>query len=65
MKLLVVVDKLLTRFDAPPCTFLYIDKSMQDHGLFRAIQLEVRSLECVTSITDSRKSQCFASFLGR
>jgi type I restriction enzyme, R subunit len=25
------------RFDAPPCTYLYIDKSMQDHGLFQAI----------------------------
>ncbi len=37
MKLLVVVDKLLTGFDSPPCTYLYIDKSMQDHGLFQAI----------------------------
>jgi type I restriction enzyme R subunit len=37
MKLLVVVDKLLTGFDAPPCTYLYIDKSMQDHALFQAI----------------------------
>ncbi len=37
MKLLVVVDKLLTGFDAPPCTYLYIDRSMQDHGLFQAI----------------------------
>jgi type I restriction enzyme R subunit len=37
MRLLVVVDKLLTGFDAPPCTYLYIDKSMQDHGLFQAI----------------------------
>jgi type I restriction enzyme, R subunit len=37
MKLLVIVDKLLTGFDAPPCTYLYIDKSMQDHGLFQAI----------------------------
>jgi type I restriction enzyme R subunit len=37
MKVLVVVDKLLTGFDAPPCTYLYIDKSMQDHGLFQAI----------------------------
>jgi type I restriction enzyme R subunit len=37
MKLLVVVDKLLTGFDVPPCTYLYIDKSMQDHGLFQAI----------------------------
>jgi type I restriction enzyme R subunit len=31
------VHKLLTGFDAPPCTYLYIDKSMQDHGLFQAI----------------------------
>ena len=37
MKLLIVVDKLLVGFDAPPCTYLYIDKSMQDHGLFQAI----------------------------
>lgn len=37
LKLLIVVDKLLTGFDAPPCTYLYIDKSMQDHGLFQAI----------------------------
>ncbi len=37
MKLLIVVDKLLTGFDAPPCTYLYIDKTMQDHGLFQAI----------------------------
>lgn len=37
MKLLIVVDKLLTGFDCPPCTYLYIDKSMQDHGLFQAI----------------------------
>ena len=37
MKLLLVVDKLLTGFDAPPATCLYIDKPMQDHGLFQAI----------------------------
>lgn len=37
MRLLIVVDKLLTGFDAPPCTYLYIDKKMQDHGLFQAI----------------------------
>ena len=37
MRLLIVVDKLLTGFDAPPCTYLYIDKSMRDHGLFQAI----------------------------
>lgn len=37
MKLLIVVDKLLTWFDAPSATYLYIDKSMRDHGLFQAI----------------------------
>ena len=37
MKLLIVVDKLLTGFDAPSATCLYIDKHMQDHGLFQAI----------------------------
>lgn len=37
MKLLIVVDKLLTGFDAPPCTYLYIDKKMQDITLFQAV----------------------------
>jgi type I restriction enzyme R subunit len=37
MKLLIVVDKLLTGFDAPPATYLYVDKQMRDHGLFQAI----------------------------
>lgn len=37
MKLLIVVNKLLTGFDAPPATYLYIDKAMSDHGLFQAI----------------------------
>lgn len=37
MKLLIVVDKLLTGFDAPSATYLYVDKSMKDHGLFQAI----------------------------
>lgn len=37
MKLLIVVDKLLTGFDAPSATYLYIDKKMRDHDLFQAI----------------------------
>lgn len=37
MQLLIVVDKLLTGFDAPPATYLYIDKKMRDHGLFQAV----------------------------
>lgn len=35
MRLLIVVDKLLTGFDAPSATYLYIDKKMADHNLFR------------------------------
>ncbi len=37
MKLLIVVDKLLTGFDAPSLTYLYIDQKMQDHKLFQAV----------------------------
>lgn len=37
LKLLIVVDKLLTGFDAPSATYIYIDKSMRDHDLFQAI----------------------------
>lgn len=37
IRLLIVVDKLLTGFDAPSATYLYIDKGMRDHGLFQAI----------------------------
>ncbi|MEU7582191.1 HsdR family type I site-specific deoxyribonuclease [Streptomyces sp. NPDC041068] len=37
MRLLIVVDKLLTGFDAPSATYLYIDRTIRDHGLFQAI----------------------------
>ena len=37
MKLLIVVDKLLTGFDAPSATYLYMDRKMVDHNLFQAI----------------------------
>src|SRR5690554_2648467 len=37
MKVLIVVSKLLTGFDAPSCSYIYIDKKMQDHTLFQAI----------------------------
>jgi len=36
-KLLIVVSKLLTGFDAPSCTYIYLDNAMKDHGLFQAI----------------------------
>ena len=36
-KLLIVVSKLLTGFDAPSCTYIYLDNKMQDHTLFQAI----------------------------
>ena len=35
--ILIVVDKLLTGFDAPRATILYIDKPLRDHGLLQAI----------------------------
>jgi len=35
--LLIVVDKLLTGFDAPRATVLYIDKSLKEHTLLQAI----------------------------
>lgn len=37
MKLLIVVNKLLTGFDAPSATYLYIDKTLRDHNLFQAV----------------------------
>lgn len=37
MKLLIVVSRLLTEFDAPTATYIFIDKQMRDHGLFQAI----------------------------
>lgn len=37
MKLLIVVNKLLTGFDAPSATYLYIDKKLHDHGLFQSV----------------------------
>ena len=37
MKLLIVVGKLLTGFDAPSCTYIYLDNELRDHNLFQAI----------------------------
>ena len=37
MKLLIVVSKLLTGFDAPSCTYIYLDNELRDHNLFQAI----------------------------
>lgn len=36
-KLLIVVSKLLTGFDAPSCTYIYLDNELHDHNLFQAI----------------------------
>jgi type I restriction enzyme R subunit len=32
-----VVSKLLTGFDAPSCTYIYLDNELRDHNLFQAI----------------------------
>jgi type I restriction enzyme R subunit len=37
MKLLIVVSKLLTGFDAPSCSYVYLDNELRDHNLFQAI----------------------------
>ncbi|MBB3205512.1 type I restriction enzyme R subunit [Rhodopirellula rubra] len=37
MKLLIVVSKLLTGFDAPSCSYIYLDNELYDHNLFQAI----------------------------
>ncbi len=37
LKFLIVVSKLLTGFDAPSCTVIYLDNEMRDHTLFQAI----------------------------
>nr|MCU0757411.1 restriction endonuclease subunit R [Xanthomonadales bacterium] len=37
LKLLIVVSKLLTGFDAPSCTCIYLDNELRDHNLFQAI----------------------------
>lgn len=37
LDLLIVVDKLLTGFDAPRATVLYVDKPMKEHTLLQAI----------------------------
>lgn len=37
LKLLIVVSKLLTGFDAPSCTYIYLDNKLRDHNLFQAI----------------------------
>ena len=37
MKLLIVCDKLLTGFDAPAATYIYLDRKVVDHTLFQAI----------------------------
>ena len=37
LKLLIVVSKLLTGFDAPSCSYIYLDNELRDHSLFQAI----------------------------
>ena len=37
LKLVIVVSKLLTGFDAPSCTYIYLDNELRDHNLFQAI----------------------------
>ena len=43
--ILIVVDKLLTGFDAPKAQVLYIDKELKDHALLQAIARVNRTSE--------------------
>jgi len=45
LDLLIVVDKLLTGFDAPRATILYVDKPMREHNLLQAIARVNRQCE--------------------
>ena len=42
LRLMIVVDMCLTGYDAPQCTYMYLDKPMQDHALFQAITRTTR-----------------------
>ena len=67
MKLLIVVDKLLTGFDAPHCTYLYIDKKMQDHGLFdetKPFGIIIDYKELFDDVTDSMNKYTSGAFEG-
>lgn len=37
MKLMIVVNRMLTGFDAPSCTLIYLDREMRDQTLYQAI----------------------------
>ncbi|WP_104697300.1 MULTISPECIES: type I restriction endonuclease subunit R [unclassified Helicobacter] len=45
IELLIVVDKLLTGFDAPSVCCLYLDKTLRDHSLLQAIARANRIFE--------------------
>ncbi len=45
IEILIVVDKLLTGFDEPRNTVLYIDKSLKEHSLLQAISRVNRLFE--------------------
>lgn len=56
MELIIVVDKLLTGFDAPRNTVLYLAKSLKDHNLLQAIAR-------VNRLYDNEKSPKTAGYI--
>ncbi len=63
MKLLIVVSKLLTGFDAPSCTYIYLDNELRDHNLFQAICRTNRldgddKATAISSISRSCSARC-------
>ena len=62
MKLLIVVSKLLTGFDAPSCTYIYLDNELYDHNLFQAIAAPIVSMAMTrTTDTSSTSRSCSAT----
>lgn len=56
IQILIVVDKLLTGFDAPRNTFMYLLRPLQDHNLLQAIAR-------VNRLCDETKEQKTAGFI--
>ena len=61
LKLVIVVSKLLTGFDALSCTYIYLDNELRDHNLFQAI-CRTNRLDGTTrtTATSSTSRNCLA-----
>jgi len=65
VELLIVVDKLLTGFDEPRNSVLYIDKPLKEHGLLQAIARVTASLRARNMALSSTTGAFWASSMKR